>query len=219
VSDKITPSPASASGVTLEVTGDTSDGYHTFTELYAYRKAYNAILFNEWARLGLNDVHKSWRHSDGEPCFGGGWFIVVAQTPAGQISNHYEAPDWELFQVAERDRGEWDGHTPSIALGRLLSLAALPGLRALSALPAASQVTELQAVKDALDAAWQDLHEWRRLAEEQRKAHPDPNHAPQIPSQAGIDKTKWILNALMPPAFLQLEALASQIAVSRETEK
>jgi hypothetical protein len=103
------------------VTGETSDGYHTFNELYGYRKAFNALLFNEWASRGLYDVHKSWHHSDGEPCFGGGWFIVVAQMPAGQVSNHYKAEDWPLFQVPERERGaEWDGHTPQIALTRLL---------------------------------------------------------------------------------------------------
>jgi NTP pyrophosphatase (non-canonical NTP hydrolase) len=64
------------------------------------------------------------------------------------------------------------------------------------------------AVTEALDAAWQDLHDWRRLAEEQRRAHPDPNHASHMPSQAGIDKTRWILDALMPPAFLALETLS-----------
>ena len=66
--------------------GDLSDGYHTFNELYEFRKIYNASLFNEWARLWrigeddeVNfDVHKSWKHHDGELCFGGGWFIVSA---------------------------------------------------------------------------------------------------------------------------------------------
>jgi hypothetical protein len=108
----------------MPVTGDTSDGYHTFDELYAYRKAYNALLFNEWAARGAHDVHKSWLHSDGLLCFGGGWFVVVAQMPTGQISNHYKAEDWSLFKVPERERGaEWDGHTPQVALDRLLALA------------------------------------------------------------------------------------------------
>ena len=74
-----------------KVTGDTSDGYHTFNELYDYRRVYNAALFNEWASQGKYDVHKSWKHSDGKDCFGGGWFIVVAELPTGQASNHYEA--------------------------------------------------------------------------------------------------------------------------------
>ena len=79
-----------------------SDGYHTFDELYEFRKVYNAALFNEWAtiqpsyftsaygekpitfqydasfdgNIAKYHVHKSWKHHDGELCFGGGWFIV-----------------------------------------------------------------------------------------------------------------------------------------------
>ncbi len=106
------------------MTGETSDGYHTFNELYVYRKAFNALLFNEWARQGRFDVHKSWKHNDGEPCFGGGWFIVSAQTSAGQVTNHYKADDWPLFNLPERElAAAWDGHTPAIALQRLLTLA------------------------------------------------------------------------------------------------
>jgi hypothetical protein len=32
-------------------------------------------------------------HSDGTQCFNGQWFIVVAQLPTGQISNHYNIKD------------------------------------------------------------------------------------------------------------------------------
>lgn len=38
---------------------------------------------------GKYEVHKSYRHADGELCFGGGWFIVMANLPTGQVSNHY----------------------------------------------------------------------------------------------------------------------------------
>jgi hypothetical protein len=109
-------------------TGAVSDGFHTFEELYRYRLLYNAALFNEWAHRsreagsgwGLT-VHKSWRHHDGEVPFGDkGWFIVVATLPTGQISNHYEAKHWDLFQIPVRDRAdEWDGHTPEQAADRL----------------------------------------------------------------------------------------------------
>jgi hypothetical protein len=63
-----------------DVRGNYSDGYHTFNELYEFRKTYNAALFNEWAKFDIPqyNVHKSIRHHDGEYCFGGGWFIVVA---------------------------------------------------------------------------------------------------------------------------------------------
>lgn len=107
----------------IVVDENTSDGYHTFKELYEFRKVYNAALFNEWANMGLYSVHKSKRHSDGELCFGGGWFIVVATLPNGDISNHYEMKDWYLFQCEERPRAkEWDGHTSSDVLERLKSL-------------------------------------------------------------------------------------------------
>ena len=124
-----------------KITGETSDGYHTFNELYEFRKMYNAALFNEWGRqtsvnprwasednqpatLPKFNVHKSWRHHDGELCFGGGWFIVVAVLPTGQISNHYKAEDWELFQIPSYNKAlfEFDGHTPQDVLERLRSL-------------------------------------------------------------------------------------------------
>lgn len=97
--------------------GEVSDGYHTFNELYYYRMLYNAAFFNllpkEW-------VHKSKRHHTGEECFGGGWFIVMANLPTGQISNHYEFKDWDLFQIPEKEiADEWDGHTPQEAAERL----------------------------------------------------------------------------------------------------
>jgi hypothetical protein len=109
-----------------EITENTSDGYHTFKELYEFRKVYNAGLFNEWANFDIPqyDVHKSWKHHDGELCFGGGWFIVVAILPNGQISNHYEAKDWELFQIpiAEKAKYEFDGHTGKDVLDRIKAL-------------------------------------------------------------------------------------------------
>lgn len=97
--------------------GEVSDGYHTFNELYYYRMLYNAAFFNllpeEW-------VHKSKKHYDGEECFGGGWFIVMANLPTGQISNHYELKYWDLFKVPEKEfADEWDGHTPQEAAERL----------------------------------------------------------------------------------------------------
>lgn len=102
---------------------NTSDGYHTFKELYHYRMLYNAALFNEWASAGKYSTHKSWKHSDSEDCFGGGWFIVVATLPGGQISNHYEARDWDLFNIPEHDLADvWDGHTPGDVATRLAQL-------------------------------------------------------------------------------------------------
>lgn len=105
--------------------GDISDGYHTFRELYNFRKVYNAALFNDWAKQGLYQVHKSLRHYDGEQCFGGGeYFIVVALLPSGQISNHYKLADWELFNVPETATTlfPYDGHNAKDVLSRLLDV-------------------------------------------------------------------------------------------------
>lgn len=125
-----------------EIRSQFSDGYHTFEELYEFRKMYNAALFNEWGKqLGnYNDeythyfypdtqpmysVHKSWRHNDGELCFGGGWFIVSAMLPDGQITNHYKTDDWDLFKIileTEKSLFEFDGHTGQDVLERLKNL-------------------------------------------------------------------------------------------------
>ena len=101
--------------------GEVSDGYHTFNELYEYRMLYNAALFNEFAKQGLYDVHKSRKHSDGEyPFRDSNWFIVMAELPTGQISNHYEMKDWDKFQIPEKEcANAWDGHTPKDVAERL----------------------------------------------------------------------------------------------------
>lgn len=128
-----------------EKVGQLTDSYHSFDELYNFRMMYNAALFNEWAKnydpkiSGLDhegeftnykkvrahfNVHKSWRHNDGEPCFGGGWFIVSAKLPTGLISNHYEAKHWDLFKIPELEKAmfEYDGHTAQDVLTRLAAL-------------------------------------------------------------------------------------------------
>jgi hypothetical protein len=134
--------------------GNTSDGYHTFNELYEFRKAYNAALFNEWAAGGKCSVHKSWRHHDGELCFGGGWFIVVAVLPEGQISNHYEAKDWGLFAVPETERAlfEFDGHTGGDVVARLKAYTTPPTAQRQWVGLTDEEVDELDCVK----AMWPD---------------------------------------------------------------
>lgn len=99
-----------------------NDGYHTFDELYDYRALYNAAFFNMLAALPNNpyNVHKSACHNDGGLCFGGGWFVVMATLPTGQISNHYKIEFWDHFQIPPRDvADEWDGHSPREAARRL----------------------------------------------------------------------------------------------------
>ena len=98
--------------------GKISDGYHTFDDLYDFRMQYNAAFFN--LLQSSVKVTKSHRHFDGELCFGGCWFIVQAELPEGQISNHYEDKYWDLFHIAAVDKAdEWDGHSDKDVLKRL----------------------------------------------------------------------------------------------------
>lgn len=110
--------------------GNISDGYHTFNELYEYRLLYNASMFNELAKQGLYDVHKSKRHSDGTIPFGDeNWFIVQAELPTGQISNHYEMKEWDLFNIPEKEKANtYDGHTPQDVAKRLRDFLSLEKL-------------------------------------------------------------------------------------------
>lgn len=103
----------------LELVENGSDGYHTFSELYQRQALYHAHACRAWLKEGY-EVTKSLRHHDGESCFQGGWFIVTAQLPTGQVSNHYRLENWDLFDVPEVKRApEWDGHTPQEAARRL----------------------------------------------------------------------------------------------------
>ena len=97
---------------------DLSDGYHTFKQLYYQRM----ILFAALVKQNRDKAWKSLRHEDGEPCFGGGWFIVGIDTPEGSYTYHYEDKYFSLFDCAELERGKhWDGHTEK-DVTRLLSL-------------------------------------------------------------------------------------------------
>ena len=108
--------PVIAPWVTAEVSANPRDEYHTMAELYDYRMLYNALAVNAMPDRAV----KSWRHSDGEPCFGGGWFVVYLDLPTGQVSNHYRAEHWAMFRVAEVETAPtWDGHTPAMAADRM----------------------------------------------------------------------------------------------------
>lgn len=105
---------------TLErgVTGDTSDGYHTFNELYHHR----AVLFSVIVRMMPDKGWKSKLHHTGDMF--DGMFIVGIDTPTGQATYHYDIdPYWEMFDCKELERApEWDGHTPSQAIERIATL-------------------------------------------------------------------------------------------------
>lgn len=99
----------------LLVTGDTSDGYHTFNELYHHR----AVLFSVIVKAFPDRAWKSRKHHDGSMY--DGMFIVGIETPDGQASYHYDInPYWDMFNCKELEYApEWDGHTPEQAIARI----------------------------------------------------------------------------------------------------
>ena len=99
--------------------GEVSDGFHTFNGLYEQRM----ILFAALVKAYKSKAWKSYRHEDGEYCFGGGWFIVGIDTPEGNYTYHYENKYWDMFDCIDLPRApHWDGHTEADAKTRLMSL-------------------------------------------------------------------------------------------------
>ena len=103
------------------IDGNTSDGYHTFNELYHHR----AVLFSVIVENFAARAWKSKLHADGTMYEG--MFIVGIETPDGQATYHYDIdPYWDLFRCTEIKRApEWDGHTPNQAIERIGKLADL----------------------------------------------------------------------------------------------
>lgn len=97
------------------IDGNTSDGYHTFNELYHHRAVLFSVIVKNFATLAW----KSKLHADG--AMYEGMFIVGIETPDGQATYHYDVePYWDMFRCKEVDRApEWDGHTPDQAIERI----------------------------------------------------------------------------------------------------
>lgn len=99
------------------VNGSTSDGYHTFDELYEHRTVLFSVICNSHTDLAW----KSRYHHDGTMF--DDMFIAGIQTPAGPCTYHCENQYWDLFRVPELKRApEFDGHTPEDVLQRIQSL-------------------------------------------------------------------------------------------------
>jgi len=98
-------------------TGQISDGYHTFDELYEHR----CTLF---AALMMSNKHLSWvstKHHDGEEWEG--WFIAGMELPTGDVTYHLPIKMWSLVcdaGIPVREKGkEWDGHTADHVVQRI----------------------------------------------------------------------------------------------------
>jgi len=102
--------------VKLSVSGDTSDGYHTFDELYYHRMMLFAVICNTYVERSW----KSWKHDDGTMF--DDYFIVGIETKEGHYTYHYHKDHWDLFKVVEYEFApKWDGHKPE-DITRLLTL-------------------------------------------------------------------------------------------------
>jgi len=112
---------------------DVGDEYHTMHELYEHRMALTIALFNFMYMVDVSIrgeqpsyqrplYMKSKLHHDGT-MFEGGYFIVMAITPEGQISYHYKLKHWDKFRIPEVERTpEWDGHGSLQVMERLMKL-------------------------------------------------------------------------------------------------
>ena len=100
----------------MKVDGNTSDGYHTFNELYYHRM----ILFSVICNQNKEIAWKSKLHDDGTMY--DDYFIVGVKTDEGQYTYHYHLDYWDMFDVKELDKApKWDGHKPE-DITRLLTL-------------------------------------------------------------------------------------------------
>lgn len=101
------------------VDGDTSDGYHTFDELYEHRTALLAALC-----VTLPDY--SWKskfHDDGTMY--DDMFIVGIMLPMGTVTYHCEMKYWDMFDKVDEfpKAPAWDGATSDDSIKRLSSFA------------------------------------------------------------------------------------------------
>lgn len=99
-------------------TGNISDGYHTFDELYDHR-------ITLWIAL-CKQRQVSWRskvHSDGSMFEG--WFVLGMGTGKGcQMTYHLPISRWDDtgFAMTMDMAPEFDGHTPAEVLKRIAAL-------------------------------------------------------------------------------------------------
>ena len=98
---------------------NSSDGYHTFGELYLHRTALFLSLANTIAKVHPEYTFKSKKHDNGEMF--DEYFIAGILTENGWITYHQELKYWDKFKVPELPNApKWDGHTSNDVVDRLL---------------------------------------------------------------------------------------------------
>lgn len=115
-----TPEQAIAATLGPQITEDTSDGWHSFKDLYHHR----ALLFSVIVHNYRDMCWKSKRHHDGKEL---DWnFIVGIDTPWGQASYHYSMDYWDMFDCKVLERAPYyDGYTADESVARIAKLVEL----------------------------------------------------------------------------------------------
>lgn len=98
-------------------TGEVSDGYHTFDELYEHR----CTLFLALMKSAPGLAWISTLHDDGSTF--GDWFIAGMCLPTGDVTYHLPAGQWSLAcetgaKILDR-APKWDGHKPADVVKRV----------------------------------------------------------------------------------------------------
>jgi len=94
--------------------GEVSDGYHTFNELYEHRHALFALLADNCRP----NAWKSLKHEDGSQW--DGWFVAGINLDSGPITYHLPMRWFDSFPAPTLDRApKWDGHTSDQVVERL----------------------------------------------------------------------------------------------------
>lgn len=98
-------------------TGEVSDGYHTFNELYDHRcTLFLALMASNPALSWVSKKH----HDESE---WSGWFIAGMDLPTGTVTYHLPDSMWVAAgktgaSILESGK-EWDGHTAADVVTRL----------------------------------------------------------------------------------------------------
>ena len=103
-----------------EINENTSDGYHTFKELYEHRITLYIALCKS---LKNGNVWRAKLHSDGTSFEG--WFILGIWFEKGkQITYHLPLEKWDETNFAQtlEKAPDWDGHTSKDVLERIKKL-------------------------------------------------------------------------------------------------
>lgn len=102
----------------VDASGETSDGFHTFNELYEHRtQLFIALMFAYPERSWFSSQHEDGSMWDG-------FFIAGMHLPTGDITYHLENKYRHAIAVNRRIMAlafapKWDGHSPQDVVTRL----------------------------------------------------------------------------------------------------